>query len=796
MLFGQKVHPLSFEYGRRSTLKADAVEISGESFKARVRCDAITDFCARIRVENLNVADPRHYSDALLDQYREGTPIPPVRGERAHFAAPSAGIDVGASSLSIALPYGLTIETGAEGFGFNGVETIFDFEAPNTTGFYGFGERTKRFNKSGESMEFYTVDVVAVWPHTFGRDDYDPTYVSIPLAILHIGSQYCGLFFDSPERLVMDCGRLRPGHFIVEAMDGHSHIYVINGPTLRDVTRNFAALTGRAELPPPWAIGYHQCRWGYESAEEFEALARDFQRHDLPLSSLWFDIDYMDEYRVFTWDAKDIPKPRKLNETLKRQGIRTVAIIDPGVKMEPGYAVYDSGKAADIFCKTASGRDFVGQVWPGDTVFPDFTRAAGREWWAEQVARFLNGSALDGAWLDMNDPATGWCAVDDMLFGGGKIPHARYHNQYGHFMAKASRLAFEKLDPRRRPFLLTRSGFAGTQRYSAIWTGDNDSNWSHLRMSIPCTINLGLSGVAFNGPDVGGFAGNATPELLVRWYQAGFLFPFFRNHSIVNSKTQEPWQFGPEILGRIRDVLHTRYRLLPYLYQCFFQNHLTGDPILRPLLYEFEDKELENLDDQFLVGASIMVAPIVDSDEHGDFVVSNGVRRQLRHVTFPAGWWYDLNLGEWIEGGRTIRYAAGIDEVPLFAREGAIIPWYNGALKNADTPLDDFELHVFVREPSSRASVTLRLDDPKTRKYLTGEYNTATVTVTTSGAEARLEIAESGPRKPGMVKLDRLVFHGAPFLKTVVRTPGGKPRKLKPRQRRWVSKLLPVTALA
>ena len=375
---------------------------------------------------------------------------------------------------------------------------------------------------------------------------------------------------------------------------------------------------------------------------------------------------------------KDFPRPRKLNESLRRQGIRTVAIIDPGVKLDPGYSVYDSGSKADIFCKAASGRDYVGQVWPGNTVFPDFTQEDAQEWWAQHLADFLESSALDGGWLDMNDPSTGWCDADDMLFGKGKIAHSRYHNQYGHFMAKASRLAFEKLDPKRRPFLLTRSGFTGTQRYSAVWTGDNDSNWGHLRMSIPSTINLGLSGIAFNGPDIGGFAGNTTPHLLVRWFQAGFLFPFFRNHSIMNSKSQEPWAFGPRYLRPIRDVLHTRYRMLPYIYQCFFQHHLTGDPVLRPLLYEFEDRELENLDDQFMLGSSLMAAPIVDDESGGDFIVKGGVRRQLRHITFPAGWWFDLNLGEWVEGGRTIRYAVADDETPLFARDGSIIPWYGG----------------------------------------------------------------------------------------------------------------------
>ncbi|HEX4084453.1 MAG TPA: glycoside hydrolase family 31 protein [Chthoniobacteraceae bacterium] len=791
MFFGQKVHPLSFEYGSRATVKPAGIEVSGDSFKAKIRCDAISDFCTRLRIENGNIRDPRHYSDGILEEHRKGKPVRP--GRDGVFAAPSARIEVGANHLAIALPHGFALQTGPDGFGFNGVRTILNFETPGVTGFHGFGERTRRFNKSGDSMEFLTVDVMAVWPHTYSRDDYDPTYVSIPFAILRQGGQYCGLYLDSAEHLVMDCGQICPGRFIIQAMDGHSHLYVINGPTLRQVVRNFAALTGRAELPPAWALGHHQCRWGYQSTDEYIEVAAGFARHDLPLSCLWYDIDYMDEYRVFTWDKRDIPSPRKLNQTLKRKGVRSVAIIDPGVKLDPGYSIYDGGKKADIFCKAPSGRDFVGRVWPGDTVFPDFTLESGREWWAGHVAKFLDEASVDGAWLDMNDPSTGWSATEDMLFERGKTPHSRFHNQYGHYMAKASWQAFQKLDPQRRPFILTRSGFTGTQRYSAIWTGDNDSNWSHLRMSIPCTINLGLSGVGFNGPDVGGFAGHTTPELLVRWYQAGFLFPFFRNHSIMHSKPQEPWEFGPEILTRIREVLHTRYRLLPYLYQCFFENHLTGDPILRPLLYEFDGTELENLDDQFLIGPHLMAAPIVHSDAQGDFLVADGVRRQLRHVTFPAGWWYDLNLGEWIEGGRTMRYAAGIDEAPLFVREGAIIPWYNGPLKNGDTPLNDFELHVFLRQPGVPATATLYLEDQKTRKYLQGQYNTASISIAVQGAGAIAQVSESGPLPAGSFKLDRLVLYGLPQPKSV--SVHGKSRTLKRSHRQWIGKKLPVTVI-
>jgi len=795
MFFGQKIHPFSFEYGATAKVRGDAVEVGGKSFRARVRCAEITEFCTRLTIENSNVADARNYSDGVVETLRTGTPVAPKRGTPAVFAAKSAMVEVGASTLRITLGNRTILESAPEGFGFSGEKAILNFHLPDASGYYGFGERTKRFNKSGDNLEFWNVDVAGVFVHTSTRDDYDPAYVAIPLAIINIGGAFCGIFVDNPDRMLMNAGEMIAGHFIVETLAGNNDVYFINGPTLREVTRNFAALTGRAEMPPLWSMGYHQCRWGYQTDGEFRALAENFRKHDLPVSAFWYDIDYMRDYRVFTWDETDIPKPRKLNEELKRAGIATVTIVDPGVKLEPGYEVYDSGKKADVFCQTAAGRDFVGQVWPGDTVFPDFTRDDVQDWWAGHLAKFMKDSMVDGAWLDMNDPSTGSCDADDMLFQKGKVAHGKYHNQYGHYMARASRLAFEKLDPQQRPFLLTRSGYTGTQRYSAIWNGDNDSNWRHLRMSIPCTINLGLSGVAFNGPDVGGFMGNTTSELLIRWYQAGFLFPFFRNHTIANSKTQEPWEFGPQILGHVRDVLHTRYRLLPYLYACFFQHYLTGDPILRPLLYEFAaDIELENLDDQFMIGDSLMCAPIVRAAENSDSIVVRGERRQLRHITFPAGFWYDLNIGEWIEGGKTIHYAVGFGETPIFARDGGILPYFNGTLRNSEMPLDELELHVFAKDGTGR--LTLHIDDRTTRRYLEGHFNTAEITAKVNDAEARIDIHETGKLKAGSVRFTPVIYGRQGIAKAVVSINGGaaKAVQLKPFTRRWVGKDIPVRA--
>lgn len=791
MLFGQKIHPLNFNYAARTAVKDGGIEVSGGGCKARITCADIAPGCTRLRFDNAAVADKRNYSDGVIEALRAGKKVA-ARAKPAGFAARDCAIEVTASGFKARFAGGGTLETEKEGFGFVGERMILHFKTPEAGGFYGFGERTKGFNKNGDSMEFYNVDVCAVFPHTFHRDDYDPGYVSIPLAVIKTNDVYTGVYIDNPGRMVFDAGTVAPGHLVCQSLGGNNDVYLIHGPSLREVVRHFTALTGRAEVPPLWSMGHHQCRWGYKTEAEFRSLKEKFREHDLPVSALWYDIDYMDEYRVFTWDKADIPRPAKLNKELKRAGIRSVAIIDPGVKLEPGYAVYESGKKQDVYCKTPGGRDYVGRVWPGDTVFPDFSREEARKWWAAHLGRFVKESNLDGAWLDMNDPSTGWSSAAEMTFENGAAPHDRYHNQYGHFMAKASREAMLASDPGARPFLLTRSGFTGTQRYSAIWTGDNSSTWDHLRMSIPCTMNLGLSGVAFNGPDVGGFLGHTEEELITRWYQACFLFPFFRNHSTNHTKEQEPWSFGPQCLARIRDAIYTRYRLMPYLYNCFFEHYLTGDPVLRPLLYEFEGRAFENMDDQFMVGGSILLAPILTNGTGHKSVVSHGVVRRHRHVTLPPGWWFDISKHEWIEGDRTISCEAGLDEVPIFIRDGSIIPWHNGNFHNSDMPLSAVELHIFLRECAGQYDYFI--DDRETRNYLDGAYSTARIRAEITGRQALVRITEKGSYDRETVAFTPVIY-GSDVNRVLTEHNGvRKSRALKPSGRRWVGFEVPVRA--
>jgi len=792
MFFGQKIHPLNFDFADTLAVIDNRIKLTGRGFELWISGSEIMAGGLRLRFENTQAADSFQHSDAVVPELREGCPITPrMEGSTASFMTAAGCVEIGATRLQLKLAdFGL--ETVAEGMGCCGDNLLLNFVLNAVDGCYGFGERTQRLNKLGDSADYLTVDVVSVFRYSHTRNDYDPTYVAIPFAILKRGPQFIGLFFDNSGRAVMDAAKTRPDEFWYQSFGGLTDLYLLAGPTLPEVVQRYARLTGRAPLPPLWALGYHQCRWSYQNAAEFRELAAQFAAADIPVSALWYDIDYMDGFRLFTWNRTAFADPAALNLELKAAGIRSVAIIDPGVKRESGYAIYDRGREQRVFCQTASGRDYVGKVWPGDTVFPDFTLVNTRDWWAGELAGFIRESALDGVWLDMNDPATGYSRTEEMRFNHGTIAHDRYHNQYAHFMAKASRQACLRYDPESRPFLLTRSACAGTQRYSAVWTGDNASNWQHLRMALPCSLNLSLSGMAFNGPDVGGFMDDTTAELLVRWHQACCLFPWFRNHSIHYSRRQEPWQFGPEPLRSIRGAIRTRYRLLPYLYQCFCNHWRYGDPIIRPLLYHYPEPEYADLDDQYLLGDAVLVAPILHGDGQGPEIFRNGVKMQQRAVVLPPGsLWFDLNRGAWLEGGQTLNYAAALDELPLFVRDGAVVPYYAGPLQNSRMALSAVELHFFChRQPAQFAYF---VDDQESRRYQSSDYGITHIAAVIDNERLRVTMAESGVYARTAVHFTPVIY-GCPALRELewIVNDRLEQRPLQTGQREWLCRELAI----
>ncbi|MDP4085277.1 MAG: glycoside hydrolase family 31 protein [Bacillota bacterium] len=575
--------------------------------------------------------------------------------------------------------------------------------------FYGFGEKTSFLDKRGEKYTMWNSDVYD--PHV---PEIEALYQSIPFFI-HFSYQKepFGLFLDNPGKTIFDM-RSENDSFSIQTITGDLDFYLIHGATMKDIIFQYTELTGRTPLPPKWACGYHQSRYSYMNQEEVLELARTFRAKKIPCDVIHLDIHYMDEYRVFTWDGTRFPNPKKMLKELKEMGFRIVPIVDPGVKKDPKYPIYREGIENDYFCKYLEGKVFTGDVWPGESAFPDFTDDKAANWWGENH-KFYVDQGIHGIWNDMNEPAvfneSKTMDLDVMHKNNGdKKMHEELHNLYGMLMSKATFEGLEKQLNGERPFVLTRAGYADIQRYAAVWTGDNRSFWEHMAMAIPMVLNLGLSGIPFAGPDIGGFAHHASGELLARWMQMGAFFPFCRNHSAIDTVRQEPWAFGEEIESISRQYIEMRYKWMPYFYSLFYSASQTGLPIVRPLLLEYpEDRNVYNLCDQFLLGDQVIVAPIYRPDT------------QVRSVYLPEGGWVDFWTGEFYKGGEHILKHAPLDILPLFIKAGAILP--ESSVRQHAGESEPLTMNVYIKNQSAQSSFQLYEDDGQTYKYENGEYN-------------------------------------------------------------------------
>ncbi|MFW9264715.1 glycoside hydrolase family 31 protein [Nostoc sp. CALU 546] len=621
--------------------------------------------------------------------------------------------------------------------------------------FYGFGERTGWLDKLSEVKTNWTTDAL----------DYDALtdemYQAIPFFMALRPQVSYGIFFNTTFWSQFDIGAEQPGIWKMETRGGELDYYIIYGPEPAQILKTYTQLTGRMPLPPKWALGYHQCRWSYESENVVRELAKEFRQRCIPCDVIHLDIDYMRGYRVFTWSPQRFPNPAKLISDLAKDGFKTVTIIDPGVKYEPeaNYDVFDQGIEKDYFVRKADGALFHGYVWPEKAVFPDFLRPDVSNWWAD-LHKSLTDIGVAGIWNDMNEPA-----INDRPFGddGEKIwfpldapqgsrgageqgsrgaeenfqskiqnpkskidvTHTEVHNLYGLMMAKACYEGLQRHRGSERSFVLTRSGYAGVQRWSSVWMGDNQSLWEHLEMSLPMLCNMGLSGVAFVGCDIGGFAGNATAELFARWMQVGMLYPLMRGHSAMSTARHEPWVFGDRVENICREYINLRYQLLPYIYTLFWEAVTTGAPILRPLLYHFpNDPKTYTLYDQVLLGASLMAAPIYRP----------GVEH--RSVYLPAGTWYDWWSGDRYEGPIHILAHAPLERMPLYVRGGAIVPMQPVRQYVDQAPLDEIRLRIW---PGNN-EYQLFEDDGYTNKYQNKKFLLTNIRVFTEPNQIVVEI--------------------------------------------------------
>ncbi len=610
--------------------------------------------------------------------------------------------------------------------------------------FIGLGEKTGPLDKRGMAFTNWNTDDFAY------EANADPLYASIPFFIGIHDSLCYGLFLDNTFESDFNFGASNDRFYSFGARDGDMDFYLFAGPTVPAVIRQYTWLTGRIPLPPKWALGYQQCRWSYYPDTMVLRIARTFREKNIPADVIYLDIDYMDNYKIFTWDPEHFPNPRGMINSLKAMGFHTTVIVDPGIKVEPGYRQYEEGIRDGLFLKYPDGSFYTGQVWPGWCHFPDFTDPAVRRRWGSWFEGYVD-TGVEGFWNDMNEPATWGNRFPDLVrfsWEGRGASHLEAHNIYGLEMARATYEGVRPLMNGRRPLVLTRAAFAGVQRYSAVWTGDNNPTDEHMLLGVRMTCGLGLAGVPFAGVDVGGFSGDPTPELFARWISIGALTPFFRGHTMINSKPSEPWAFGKEVEQIAREYISFRYRLMPYLYSLFRRASVTGLPVVHPLAEYWPhdphayDRTFEN---EFLLGPSLLVAPVEST-------------RDRARVYLPQGLWYDLRTGEAIRGQQVIEQAAPTGRLPLFVRGGALIPVHKTVQSTSDDPGDTLTLHVFYGPEGRRFS--LYDDDGLT--YTFEEDGFFRQVITFSPEEGFLAIsAPEGNYRPGFKTL-RLALHGFP----------------------------------
>ncbi|MDB5031965.1 glycoside hydrolase family 31 protein [Mucilaginibacter sp.] len=595
--------------------------------------------------------------------------------------------------------------------------------------FIGLGEKTGNLDRHGSGYTNTNTDVYGY------STEQDPIYSTIPFYIgIHHDLNY-GIFLDNTYQSDFNFGASNNRFSSFGARGGEMNYYFIYHKQVADIITSYTALTGRMKMPPLWSLGYQQNRYSYYPETEVYRIAQTLREKKLPADGITLDIHYMDKYKVFTWDKNRFPDPKTMTDKLKDMGFKVTVIVDPGVKVEKGYGTYERGLKENIFAKYPDSTNYTGEVWPGWCYFPDFTNPKARTWWGSEIKKY-GDDGISGIWNDMNEISTwGQKMPDNILFDydGSKASHLQARNVYALQMARASyegaRAAFGK-----RPFVLTRSGYAGFQRYSAMWTGDNRAEDSHMLAGVRLLNSLGLSGIPFTGMDIGGFTGNGSTSLFARWIQIGAFNPYFRNHTGVNTKAAEPWTFGEEVLEISRNYINLRYKLLPYLYSTFYEATQNGHPVMRSLAIDYThdnniyDTQFQN---QYLFGHAFLVMPFEGSATFGK-------------VYFPAGKWYDLYTGEVQNGNQQKVLQLNTHKLPVYVKESSIIPMQSLVQTTAQQPTDTLVINIY--QGTQNNSFTYYEDDGESFANETGayykrliSYNAAKKTITFDKADGSLK---------------------------------------------------------
>ena len=616
--------------------------------------------------------------------------------------------------------------------------------------FYGLGDKPQSLNLKGKKFENWVTDSYAY------SKDQDPLYKAIPFYTgLHNKKAY-GIFFDNSFKSYFDFAQERRNVTSFWAQGGEMNYYFIYGPKMEDVVSIYTDLTGKPhQLPPLWTLGFHQCKWSYYPESKVKEITSKFRELKIPCDAIYLDIDYMDGFRCFTWNKEYFPDPKRMVKELADDGFKTVAIIDPGIKIDKEYSVFKEGLEKDYFCKRADGPYMKGKVWPGECYFPDYTKPEVRDWWSDLFKELIEDIGIKGVWNDMNEPAVmevpNKTFPDDVRhdYDGNPCSHRKAHNVYGMQMARATYHGLKKFSYPKRPFVITRAAYSGTQRYTSTWTGDNVATWEHLWIANIQAQSLAMSGFSFVGSDIGGFAEQPKGELFARWIQLGVFHPFCRVHSSGDHGDQEPWSFDEEVTDIVRKFVEIRYQLLPYLYTAFWEYIQDGIPLIKSLvLFDQEDVHTHYRTDEFIYGDKILVCPINEANSKG------------RRMYFPKGRWYNFWTNKVVKGGKEAWVDADLDSMPIFIKEGAIIPKYPVMQYVDEKKIEELTLDVYYKEGKE---VSKLFDDAHDGyDYTKGRYSLRTFKLTGKPNQLIIQQHKEG-KFTSNYDIFELKIHGLPF---------------------------------
>ena len=645
--------------------------------------------------------------------------------------------------------------------------------------FFGLGDKSTRLNLRGKRLQNWSTDAFGFGPHT------DPLYKNVPFYYAEHQKGCYGIFFDNTFRSFFDFGHENPQICSFWASGGEMNYYFIHGDTMLDIGETYTLLTGTPELPPLWSLGYHQCKWSYYPESEVKELAAKFREEQIPCDCIYLDIDYMDGYRCFTWDKTKFPDPKRMIAELAEDGFKTIVMIDPGIMIDPDYSIYKEGLEGDYFVKRQDGDLLKGEVWPGPCHFPDYTNPKVREWWADLYKDLIRRDGVAGFWNDMNEPAV--FDRDEKTiyldarhdYDGNPCSHRKAHNIYGMQMARASYDGIKAHVYPKRPFLITRAIYSGTQRYALFWTGDNQATWEHLKIANVQCQRMSVSGCSFVGTDIGGFDGIPSGELFTRWVQLGIFHPFFRVHSMGDNLSgnaaidheaveankrngkitdQEPWSFGEPYTDAIRKAIELRYQLLPYIYSTFWQYTTYGTPMIRSLAF-LADKDPETYyrEEEFSLGENLLVCPVTEPNTTS------------RLMYLPDGQWINYWTDEVVDGKQEIEVSFSLEQLPIHVKAGSVIPMAPVMQYVGEKPIDILTLHVYYTKDTHTS--ILYEDAGEGYGYTEGNKSLKEFTVTATSEGLSITQSIEGAFETSY-QTYRIVMHALPDTPTAITIDG------------------------